>query len=198
MVGLGAAAYSPAKYGILTEYLPHRKLVIANGWIEGLTVASIILGTVLGGVLIHAARLGRAAALRHAADRDRDRHRRPRRRSRSSSWSTPSRRSSTSRCRAPACAIKKLPADPLDTLTDFCALRRPPVARPARPDLARRHHAVLGRRRDAAVHRHRVGARRARLRPVAAPRSCRASPRSASRSARCSPRSGSRSTARCA
>jgi len=54
LVGLGAAAYSPAKYGILTEYLPHRKLVIANGWIEGLTVASILLGTVLGGILIHA------------------------------------------------------------------------------------------------------------------------------------------------
>jgi MFS family permease len=54
LVGLGAAAYSPAKYGILTEYLPHRQLVIANGWIEGLTVASILLGTVLGGVLIHA------------------------------------------------------------------------------------------------------------------------------------------------
>src|SRR3990172_7982539 len=53
LVGLGAAAYSPAKYGILTEYLPHSKLVIANGWIEGLTVASIILGTVLGGVLIN-------------------------------------------------------------------------------------------------------------------------------------------------
>jgi len=53
MVGLGAAAYSPAKYGILTEYLPPTKLVLANGWIEGLTVASIILGTVLGGVLIH-------------------------------------------------------------------------------------------------------------------------------------------------
>jgi MFS family permease len=54
VVGLGAAAYSPAKYGILTEYLPHRQLVLANGWIEGLTVASILLGTVLGGVLIHA------------------------------------------------------------------------------------------------------------------------------------------------
>ena len=54
MVGLGAAAYSPAKYGILTEYLPPTKLVLANGWIEGLTVASIILGTVLGGVLINA------------------------------------------------------------------------------------------------------------------------------------------------
>ncbi len=54
LVGLGAAAYSPAKYGILTEYLPPSKLVIANGWIEGLTVCSIILGTVLGGVLISA------------------------------------------------------------------------------------------------------------------------------------------------
>jgi len=54
IVGLGAAAYSPAKYGILTEYLPHRQLVVANGWIEGLTVASIILGTMLGGLLIHA------------------------------------------------------------------------------------------------------------------------------------------------
>jgi MFS family permease len=52
IVGLGAAAYSPAKYGILTELLPPSKLVAANGWIEGTTVGSIILGTVLGGVLI--------------------------------------------------------------------------------------------------------------------------------------------------
>jgi hypothetical protein len=52
IVGLGAAAYSPAKYGILTELLPPEKLVAANGWIEGLTVSSIILGTVLGGILI--------------------------------------------------------------------------------------------------------------------------------------------------
>ena len=52
IVGLGAAAYSPAKYGILTELLPPEKLVKANGWIEGLTVASIILGTGLGGLLI--------------------------------------------------------------------------------------------------------------------------------------------------
>jgi MFS family permease len=52
VVGLGAAAYSPAKYGILTELLPPRQLVIANGWIEGTTVASIILGVVLGGLLI--------------------------------------------------------------------------------------------------------------------------------------------------
>ena len=52
VVGLGAAAYSPAKYGILTELLPVSQLVKANGWIEGLTIASIILGILLGGALI--------------------------------------------------------------------------------------------------------------------------------------------------
>ncbi len=52
LVGLGAAAYSPAKYGILTELLPASQLVKANGWIEGLTIASIILGVLLGGTLM--------------------------------------------------------------------------------------------------------------------------------------------------
>ncbi|QIL82824.1 lysophospholipid transporter LplT [Diaphorobacter sp. HDW4A] len=52
VVGLGAAAYSPAKYGILTELLPASQLVRANGWIEGLTIASIILGVLLGGQLV--------------------------------------------------------------------------------------------------------------------------------------------------
>ncbi len=52
VVGLGAAAYSPAKYGILTELLPASQLVKANGWIEGLTIASIILGILLGGQLV--------------------------------------------------------------------------------------------------------------------------------------------------
>lgn len=52
IVGLGAAAYSPAKYGILTELLPPSQLVKGNGWIEGLTVASIILGILLGGQLV--------------------------------------------------------------------------------------------------------------------------------------------------
>ena len=52
VVGLGAAAYSPAKYGILTELLPPSQLVKANGWIEGLTILSILLGIVLGGVLV--------------------------------------------------------------------------------------------------------------------------------------------------
>ena len=52
IVGLGAAAYSPAKYGILTELLPASQLVRANGWIEGLTISSIILGVLLGGQLV--------------------------------------------------------------------------------------------------------------------------------------------------
>ena len=52
IVGVGAAMYSPAKYGILTELLPPEQLVKGNGWIEGLTIVSIILGTVLGGALI--------------------------------------------------------------------------------------------------------------------------------------------------
>ncbi len=52
IVGLGAAAYSPAEYGILTELLPASQLVKANGWIEGLTIASIILGVLLGGQLV--------------------------------------------------------------------------------------------------------------------------------------------------
>ena len=52
VIGFGAAAYSPAKYGIITELLPPEKLVAANGWIETLTVASILLGSSIGGVLV--------------------------------------------------------------------------------------------------------------------------------------------------
>ena len=52
VVGIGAAAYSPAKYGIVTEMLPPEQLVKGNSWIEGLTVLSVIIGTVLGGLLI--------------------------------------------------------------------------------------------------------------------------------------------------
>jgi MFS transporter, LPLT family, lysophospholipid transporter len=52
IVGIGAAMYSPAKYGILTEFLPHHKLVLANGWMEGLTVAAIILGAIMGGIMV--------------------------------------------------------------------------------------------------------------------------------------------------
>ncbi|MGV3573494.1 MAG: lysophospholipid transporter LplT [Ramlibacter sp.] len=63
IVGLGAAAYSPAKYGILTELLPASQLVKANGWIEGLTIASIILGILLGGQLVGNAVASRMLAL---------------------------------------------------------------------------------------------------------------------------------------
>jgi LPLT family lysophospholipid transporter-like MFS transporter len=63
VVGLGAAAYSPAKYGILTELLPASQLVKANGWIEGLTIASIILGILLGGQLVGHAIAGRLLAI---------------------------------------------------------------------------------------------------------------------------------------
>jgi LPLT family lysophospholipid transporter-like MFS transporter len=62
IVGLGAAAYSPAKYGILTELLPSSQLVKANGWIEGLTIASIILGVLLGGQLVGHAISGKLLA----------------------------------------------------------------------------------------------------------------------------------------
>jgi LPLT family lysophospholipid transporter-like MFS transporter len=64
-VGLGASMYSPAKYGILTEYFPPRRLVWANGWMEGLTVAAIILGAIIGGLLI-GERVGGAVAGRLA------------------------------------------------------------------------------------------------------------------------------------
>ncbi|MDA8128483.1 MAG: lysophospholipid transporter LplT [Betaproteobacteria bacterium] len=53
IVGVGAAMYSPAKYGILTELLPSEKLVVANSWIEGTTVAAIVLGAIIGGALIN-------------------------------------------------------------------------------------------------------------------------------------------------
>lgn len=62
LVGLGAAAYSPAKYGILAEYLPPGQLVKANGWMEGLTVAAIVLGAIVGGILIDP---GNAAPILH-------------------------------------------------------------------------------------------------------------------------------------
>ncbi len=50
--GLGACIYAPAKYGLMTELLPPRELVRANGFFESTTVCAVIFGTVLGGVLI--------------------------------------------------------------------------------------------------------------------------------------------------
>lgn len=51
LVGIGAAAYSPAKYGILSELVGPDKLVKANGMMEGSTIVAILLGAVLGGKL---------------------------------------------------------------------------------------------------------------------------------------------------
>jgi LPLT family lysophospholipid transporter-like MFS transporter len=57
MVGIGAAAYSPAKYGILSELVSADKLVQANSMIEGSTIVAILLGAVIGGMLAdHSAR----------------------------------------------------------------------------------------------------------------------------------------------
>ena len=141
------------------------KLVIANGWIEGLTVGSIILGTVLGGVLISTRVSG---TLLHFDLPFID-----------TAIDTPAEAAISVIVFVYAMAamfnlyvpntgvaLKPLPANPLDTLRDFAQLLQAPVDRQARPDLARGDHAVLGRGRDAAVHRHRVGARRARLQPV--------------------------------
>ncbi len=54
LVGVGAAAYSPAKYGILSEMVVPDKLVKANGMMEGSTIVAILLGAVLGGRLADA------------------------------------------------------------------------------------------------------------------------------------------------
>jgi MFS transporter, LPLT family, lysophospholipid transporter len=52
VVGLAAAAYAPAKYGLITETVPPRQLVAANGWIEVSVVCAVLLGTVTGGLLV--------------------------------------------------------------------------------------------------------------------------------------------------
>lgn len=51
IVGIGAAAYSPAKYGILTEMLPPEQLIKANAWMEGTTVSAVIMGPLLGATI---------------------------------------------------------------------------------------------------------------------------------------------------
>lgn len=48
LVGVGAALYSPAKYGILPELAGHEFLVKANSWIEGSTILAILLGMIIG------------------------------------------------------------------------------------------------------------------------------------------------------
>jgi MFS family permease len=50
--GFGAAIYAPAKYGLITELLPAKDLVKANGYFESTTVSAVLLGTALGGVFV--------------------------------------------------------------------------------------------------------------------------------------------------
>ncbi|KAB5493911.1 lysophospholipid transporter LplT [Serratia sp. RJAL6] len=68
LVGVGAAAYSPAKYGILGEITSGEKLVKANGLIEASTIAAILTGSVAGGILAdwHVAAALAACALVYA------------------------------------------------------------------------------------------------------------------------------------
>jgi len=63
LVGFGSAAYAPAKYGLLTEIVPPRQLVAANGWVEVSVVCAALLGTVLGGLLVSPWLLGQIASL---------------------------------------------------------------------------------------------------------------------------------------
>jgi LPLT family lysophospholipid transporter-like MFS transporter len=63
MVGVGAAAYSPAKYGILRELVNAEKLVKANSMIEGSTIVAILLGAILGGWLADISVMGALVAI---------------------------------------------------------------------------------------------------------------------------------------
>lgn len=48
VVGIGAAMYSPAKYGVLPELVSEEELVKANGWVEGATILAILAGPIIG------------------------------------------------------------------------------------------------------------------------------------------------------
>lgn len=61
VVGFGAAAYAPAKYGLVTELVTPQQLVAANGWLEVTVVCAVLLGTVAGGVLVSPAVAGLTA-----------------------------------------------------------------------------------------------------------------------------------------
>ena len=52
IAGIAASAYAPAKYGLVTETVPAKQLVKANGWLEVTVVMSVILGTACGGLLV--------------------------------------------------------------------------------------------------------------------------------------------------
>ena len=163
VIGFGAAAYSPAKYGIVTELLPPEKLVVANGWIEGLTVTSIIVGFLIGGVLID--RNVAAWLLAHdmpVIDTGVD-------------LPAEAAISVIVWIYVLAAAINLMIGDtgaryvkqhshPWKLTGRVCALLQGSVARQARADIARSDDAVLGRWSDAAIHRSEVGRNCARAR----------------------------------
>ena len=152
IVGLGAAAYSPAKYGILTELLPPSQLVKANGWIEGLTILSVILGIVLGGQLVgrHVSAVLLGLDLPFI----------------DTGIDTPAEGAIAAimllyvvaalfnlyipRTEAP---LQPMPRQPAEPGARLLAVQRAAVERQAGPDLAGHDHAVLGHRRQHARHR---------------------------------------------
>ncbi|HSI59968.1 MAG TPA: lysophospholipid transporter LplT, partial [Ideonella sp.] len=67
IVGLGAAGYAPAKYGLVTEMVDAGRLVVANSWIEVSIVCAVLFGTVLGGGLVNEALRASAVAETGAA-----------------------------------------------------------------------------------------------------------------------------------
>ena len=157
VVGLGAAGYSPAKYGIVTELLAPERLVAANGWIEGLTVASIILGFVLGGVLVSPSFGAIWVALdmplhrpRHATQVARRRDRRGVRHLRAGGDHQPV-GARHRRCATRARSIRSDACSPISAIASHA------VEGPAGTDLAGGDDPVLGRGRHAAVHRVALG-----------------------------------------
>lgn len=164
IVGVGAAAYSPAKYGILTELLPPQKLVVANGWIEGLTVGSIILGVVLGGVLIkpeiaqsildlfHLDALGLSSFAEAAIF----------------AIAFVYLAASAVNLAIPDTGVRYPPQkfDPVDSIKGFVKSCRLLWSDRLGPDLPLRHDALLGRRRSASVPRSQMVRPRARHGPL--------------------------------
>ncbi len=67
IVGFGAAAYAPAKYGLITELVHRDQLVAANGWLEISIVCAVLLGTVVGGGLVSPLLLSSPAVVQFAA-----------------------------------------------------------------------------------------------------------------------------------
>jgi MFS family permease len=156
IVGLGAAAYSPAKYGILTELLPASQLVKANGWIEGLTIGSIILGVLLGGQLVGQAIAPLLLGLRLPVDRYRHRHATRGRHQRADLRLPAGGLVQHPHSRIPASKCGRCPRI-ASLIAGFLDLQHPAVARQAGPDLAGRDHADLGCRRQPALHRAGLG-----------------------------------------